>query len=732
MAMRMSGMMSGLDTESIIQELVAARRTKVDAKKKEQTRIDWKQEAWKELNSKLKKLQTKYIANMRFTDAYSKKTTKVSNSNAVSIITGENAVDGVQTLSISRLAKTGYLTGGEVELKSGVDGSVSALTKLSDLEGFNLGTGDKGTFTVKSASGKVDIEITGDTTISDVLNQIKDAGLNASFDAKWGRFNISSTSSGAANDFSITASDENGSNALTALGLQTKINKGDAAYKEYSLYAQYKRDIGDGKTEANSEAIKTINKLIQNDITSRTDAYFNEYKGLQSAIDATQKSIDAITKKYADKNPSETISSANIKNYQDALTKASTDYDDYKQNNASDPDYAEKLAKLQTELEAAREKVADAEALKTQEDNITNYKDRQAEIAGGTKSDGTTIAEGYISISNTGDSAAATTTLTDEIQKRYNDKAAYAATVIDETGVIDESALGLPSDPNKMASKVAGQDAEIYLNGAKYTNKDNAFEINGLTITALEETKAGEEITITTQRDTDGIYDMVKNFLKEYNEIVNEMDKLYNAASSKGYEPLTDEEKDAMSEKEVEKWETKIKDSILRRDDNLSSINSALQTIMASGFNVNGKTMYLYDFGIETLGYFESPDNEKHAYHIAGDPDDEYTMNSADKLKSMISNDPDTVISFFSQLSRGLYDKMSDMSKSVEGYRSFGNFYDDKKMKSDYDSYTSKIKEMETKLNEYEDKWYKKFSKMETALAKMQSNMSAVTGLLGG
>jgi flagellar hook-associated protein 2 len=210
------------------------------------------------------------------------------------------------------------------------------------------------------------------------------------------------------------------------------------------------------------------------------------------------------------------------------------------------------------------------------------------------------------------------------------------------------------------------------------------------------------------------------------------MDKLYNADRAKGYEPLTDEEKEAMSEKDIEKWESKVKDSLLRRDDNLSTVNSALQSIMSSGFNVNGKTMYLYDFGIETLGYFQSSDNEKHAYHIAGDPDDEYTMNEADKLKGMISNDPDTVISFFSQLSRSLYEKMTDMSKSVEGYRSFGNFYDDKKMKSDYDSYTSKIKEMEAKVNEYEDKWYRKFSKMETALAKMQSNMSAVSSLLGG
>ena len=58
--------------------------------------------------------------------------------------------------------------------------------------------------------------------------------------------------------------------------------------------------------------------------------------------------------------------------------------------------------------------------------------------------------------------------------------------------------------------------------------------------------------------------------------------------------------------------------------------------------------------------------------------------------------------------------------------------YDDKKMKSDYDDYKTKISELEKKLNDYEDKWYSKFSKMETALAKLQSNSSAVTGLLGG
>ena len=84
MAMRMSGLMSGMDTETIIKELVSAKQTKVDDAKKAQTKLQWKQDAWKELNTKLKNLQAKYIANMRFTSSYSKRTTKVSNSNATS------------------------------------------------------------------------------------------------------------------------------------------------------------------------------------------------------------------------------------------------------------------------------------------------------------------------------------------------------------------------------------------------------------------------------------------------------------------------------------------------------------------------------------------------------------------------------------------------------------------------------------------------------------------------
>ena len=507
MSMRLTGLMSGLDTESLIQELVSARQTKVDTAVKAQTKLEWKQEAWNDLNTKIKNLRSKYIANMRFTSSYMKKTTKVSNSSAVSVITGETAVNGVQELTIDKLAKTAYLTGAEIG-----DGSVDAMTTLKDLGYVNEDGSDKtGSITLTQDGTTTKIEITSATTISDVLNSLKDAGLNANFDAQNGRFFISADESGEAKNFTLSGDEE----ILSTLGLATA-----------------------------------------------------------------------------------------------------------------------------------------------------------------------------------------------------------PADVSDE-------------DKQKYATKIEGQNAQITLNGATFTSSTNVFTINGLTFTALNETK-GETVTVTTQDDVDGIYDMVKDFLKEYNSLINEMDKLYNADSAKGYEPLTDDEKEAMSESEIEKYEQKIKDALLRNDSDLSTISSALKEVMSSGITVNNKTLYLSDFGIETLGYFEAADNEKNAYHIAGDSDDEYSSGDADVLKGMIASDPDTVVSFFTQLSKNLYDKMESLSKSVDGYRTYGNFYDDKKMKSDYSDYTTKIKELEEKLADYEDKWYAKFSAMETALAKMQSNTNAVTSLLGG
>ncbi len=284
---------------------------------------------------------------------------------------------------------------------------------------------------------------------------------------------------------------------------------------------------------------------------------------------------------------------------------------------------------------------------------------------------------------------------------------------------------------DSMATKIDGDDAVIYLNGAKFKNSNNTFNINGLTITAHGVTGKDDEISLTTENDTSGIYDTIKSFLKSYNNIINKLDKMYNADSAKGFNPLTDDEKAALSDKEVEEYENKIKDSLLRGDSTINSLVSALTGSASKAYAVDGKNMYLSNFGIGTLGYFNSPDNEKHALHIDGDSDDENTSGNADKLLNMIKSDPESVVSFFTQMSQDLYMGMNKLSSSINGQRSYGKFYEDKKMAVEYDTYKTKISEMEEKVNDYEDRLYKQYSAMEKALAKLQSKTTALSGLLG-
>lgn len=314
------------------------------------------------------------------------------------------------------------------------------------------------------------------------------------------------------------------------------------------------------------------------------------------------------------------------------------------------------------------------------------------------------------------------------------------------------------TEASKRATKIDGSDAAIVLNGVVYTSSSNNFSINGLSISvnavtdSVDLSKAktngsldadkisdmlantplndSEAISITTSTDTQGIYDKIKDFITGYNNIINKMTKLYNADSAGNYEPLTDDEKSEMSDSEIEKWETKIKDSLLRRDSTLSTVMSAMTTAMSGGATVNGKTYFLSNFGISTLGYMNAAENEQNAYHIDGDEDDENTSGNTDKLMTALNSDPDTVMDFMKQMATNLYNAI-DKQMTRTTLRSKYSIYNDKEMTTQYKNYTTTIKEWETKISDKEDYYYKKFSSMEIALSKLNSQTSSLSGLFG-
>ena len=527
---RMSGMVSGLDTESIVKALTSSYQTKVDDYKKAQTKLSWKQDAWKEVNTKINDFYNS-LDNYRYQSSWNLQKATASDATKATVTANGTAFNGTQTLKITSLASAASLTSG----KLGDDKSkVTASTKLSDIAGadavgktIRITVGDKNT----------DLEIDADTTVQSLVNKLKDAGLNASFDEDQQRFYISSKKSGTAQSFSITA------------GTEADGMKGDVSILK-ALKLSSSAD--DGKEDSNTGAIK--------------------------------------------KN---------------------------------------------------------------------------------------------------------------------------------------------------------GVDAEITLNGVEYTSSSNNFSINGLNIQALAKTD-GDGITINTQVDTQGIYDKVKELISSYNDLINSLTDKYNAESSGSYEPLTDDEKAQMSDKEVEKWEKKIKTGLLRRDDTLDSLMSTLTNgmmktyyddsvatfdddgnqVLKAGTDASSAKKYsLATFGIMTKGILQSATNRQYEYHIDGDEDDASVSSKTDKLMTAITEDPDKVVDFVKNLTNNLSKELKK-KMTATSLRTVFTVYNDKEMASEYSSYTKLINQWTTRLNDMQDSYYKKFSKMESTLQELQSSTSSISGLV--
>ncbi len=907
MPIRITGLTSGLDTESIISALVSSYNYKTNKYKKAQTKLSWKQDAWKTLNTKIYSLYTS-LDGLRFSKNYNLKTTTSSDTTKATVTTTNNAVNGTQKLNILQVAQAGYLTGGK--LASGTTSS----TTLAEL-GY---TGGDGTIDVNLGDGtKKSISVSQGTTIQQVVNSLKDAGVNASYDENNKRIYVSSKETGTENDFTLTGANVDGSSALAKLGLCVGSSSTTATYESYTKYI-----TSDGKTvaenvksgvEAYAKALaSTETAKAQNANLSAAYSYAAAYSAMQDALtgsslsDAEQDELKTLLSMTATERVNSVMdANGNIYTkvktendiyekdgkYIEAVTTAKDDGGNVYTKNV-DGDYVDKnglVYKATSEKDANGNKyyvytAADGQEAKLamMDETTTYYESTTNEVGTGlykyTAEDGTTyspnddgtfagsdgktyklsddgttmqeydktkgelVTDGKSAtvgagteVTNTmytrgaeisgvdkssdrltalkeasGLSKEELETLTSNISKvnsfeavsdtvldetdsytRANIaasiKAAYAsggsaavttevnkyATIISDNNTTikdgeatleEHSALAdlakldsssqeyqnavdafvakvndaktnmdyLNANSNSDASKIDGKDAKIKLNDIEYTGSSNQFSINGLSITAQAVTGDGDAnaITITTQSDVQGMYDKIKDFLTQYNSLINEITSLYNADSAKGYEPLTDEEKDAMSDTEVEKWEDKIKSSLLRRDDSLESVMNAMTSSMSKGYEINGKNYYLSSFGIKTLGYLNAAENEQNAYHIDGDEDDASVSGNSDKLMTALTEDPDTVIEFMQQLTNGLYESVGKKMQTST-LSSVYKVYNDKEMASEYSDYTDLIKKWEQKLQDQEDYYYKKFSAMETALSKLQSQTSSMSNLFG-
>lgn len=727
MPIRMTGLNSGLNTESIVAALMSAQRTKMTKVENKKTKLEWKKDIWSSLNTKIYDFYTKSLSKMRLKSNYMTKAASSSNTTKVVAKASTKAATGTYTVKVNKLASTQYVSSGKlnkVKVDDGngnqVDADATSKTKLKDLKD----TSGNPTFTngtqIKIENGAngqtVYLDVNEETTIQDFLDKCTSVGLTATFDEKQQRLFLSSEKSGEGNAFKITSSELSSDQQQASNDLKTLVGYKGLSSADKSTVDSLLAGLQNG-TVTVADATQKLQEIgkagVESDAEKKANRFYydvaNKAAGdalSAAAADAGQSEADYLKANgYSNLDVTDSAAVAGAKaSYIDNKTTELLGTQQYKddiaaaiQNGISSTDVQNKLP----DTPSTDEFLYTFDDITTRTNNITNG------IATATQNYYTEMHDNA-SDANASGSALASLGLTNfdgTTEIKENDAANNG------TGMV----------------VIAAKDTEVEYNGATLTSNTTNISVSGLELEILGTTE-GETVNITVTNDVSGIYDTIKDFLSEYNALLKEMNSYYNADSAKGYDVLSDDEKEAMKDSEVEKWEDKIKDSLLRRDSTLNSIISSFRNKMMGTFTAsNGKTYSLSSIGISTSGDYA----EGGLLHIRGDEDDAEYADEKNVLKQLLEEDPDAVTDVFTHLTESLYtDLQKKMSRTP--LSSALTFYNDKEMNSQLSDYKTRISKLEAKFNEMEDRYYKQFTAMEKAMANMQSQQNSLASYLGG
>ncbi len=282
-------------------------------------------------------------------------------------------------------------------------------------------------------------------------------------------------------------------------------------------------------------------------------------------------------------------------------------------------------------------------------------------------------------------------------------------------------------DVDAGALGAAGQNSIYEYDGIVFEDNSNSVSVNGLSLTLKAEST---NITVNITNDTEAVYNKIKDFIKAYNDLIEDMTTKLDAKSNK-YEPLTNAEKESLDDKTIESWEAKVKERLLRRDDKLTSISSTMRSILTSSSGVDMSKLsegfrFLSELGIVTGDY-----TEKGKLHIEGDSEDSLFALKPNKLKEALEENPEKVAALFTAIGNKLYTTMADKMKSTS-LNSALTFYNDKQMKKQVTEYEDRMFDLESRMSAMETRYRAQFTAMEQAIQKANNQSTYLSNMLSG
>lgn len=312
-------------------------------------------------------------------------------------------------------------------------------------------------------------------------------------------------------------------------------------------------------------------------------------------------------------------------------------------------------------------------------------------------------------------------------------------------------------------SKTQGTNSKIIYNGGtEIEYKSNNISINGLNLTLKAETTGVETISVDT--DVDGAYNKIKEFVDEYNKLIDGFDSKLAEKKYRDFQPLTDEQKEAMSETDIKLWEEKAKSGLLKNDETMTRM---MQTIRQDIYQKVEGFGSIYELGITTGSWRDNGkltidetklkdalrnDSEKvlnTLFKISDTP--EVTINSGDSEATRVEKqaqidkrkaESGAFIRIFDGLTSGIKDIVdksgpgseASLLRSVKSnilieYVTSGSRSLIDKDVSEIDKRISRETE---RLASLEERYWKQFTSLEKAMSQMNSQSSWLSQQFGG
>ena len=786
------GLASGIDRDALIEQMTARTTSKITAKKKAMTKLEWKRDAYRSVSNKIIDLQDNYLSysatkSLKNSDFFAKNQVSVQGdpdyTKYISATGNADTASRVSVLGVNKLETSATLISGEKKTDSAITlGGIresdfsNKEIKTSNLSGTKLTFGtysitDKqftteATFTFptsyekKLENGKTETVTIDYAASSDkIVGQLNDALDSQGFLGKDGKSGIKFTLNGDKIQISQT-------NSITDKGKSYVIRETSSALKSLGFNSgnMNKDDIDNGISL--DEFNRHTSSLEAAAITKQPLSGYLKGKSISVSYGGQTKDIELIGDKEEIKDFSAFQSSLQAKmdkafgsgkvtvgkDSNGSLTFTATDSRQTLQISADSKELQNALGITSTQSN----KISTGSSLWENKDKLGLGKyDTKEKLnkalenftVNGAKIDNITAdttVDGLLTAINNNKDAGVTAT--------YLGSANKFVLSSNEKGKGREISLGAdPKDTTDAANIIFGGDKKeshdgtdgemsILYNGVKttITSSSNTFSIDGLDIKATNTFDTGSAtaeggVSFTASADTEKVTETVKKFIEAYNAMIDEVRTQVTTKPDSNYGPLTEDQKNEMNETSIKNWEDKAKEGILYNSSALKDLDNATQGIFSS-MMMNGVS---YD-DLEKIGISFSDD------YTAGGK----IVFDEEKFKTAMDSDPEKVSDLFTG-THGIVNTIdSTLSTYATRYASKnGNSYgvlieeagsEKLSLTLTNNSIYKELKDMQetitnlqSQLSTEQDRYISQFTQMETLINQMNSQSSYLSQLGG-